>query len=58
LADEIKKDHGIDVQMIRGRDGIFDVKVDGDLIYSKHQTGVFPEHSLILDKLSALSKAK
>lgn len=58
MADEIKRDHDVDAEMIRGRDGVFDVKVDGDLIYSKHETGVFPEHSLILDKLSVLSKAE
>ena len=42
--------------MIEGKGGIFDVKVDGALIYSKHETGEFPQHSLILDKMSALSK--
>lgn len=55
MAEAIKKRHGIDVQLIDGGGGIFDVKANGKLIYSKHQTGVFPEHSLILDKLAALS---
>ena len=43
------------MQLIDGGGGIFDVKADGKLIYSKHETGVFPEHSLILDKLAALT---
>ena len=33
--------------------GIFDVHADGELIFSKHQTGRFPEHSEVLDQLAA-----
>jgi selT/selW/selH-like putative selenoprotein len=29
--------------MIKGRNGIFDVHLDGELVYSKHQTFRFPE---------------
>lgn len=32
--------------------GIFDVTVDGELIYSKYQTGRFPEPGEILDLLN------
>lgn len=42
--------------MIEGGGGVFDVRVDGDLIYSKKETGEFPEHSLINDKIAAVSK--
>ena len=42
--------------MIAGSGGIFDVRADGDLIYSKKETGVFPEHPLIVEKLNAISK--
>jgi len=27
------------VELIPGEGGIFDVKVDGELVYSKHETG-------------------
>ena len=37
--------------MIRGDNGIFDVVVDGDLIYSKHDTGSFPSDDEIIDSL-------
>ncbi len=30
-------------ELIGGGGGVFDVVVDGRLIYSKHQTGRFPE---------------
>jgi selT/selW/selH-like putative selenoprotein len=36
---------------VKGDDGIFDVEVDGDLVYSKHETGRFPEESEIVEIL-------
>lgn len=36
---------------MKGDDGIFDVEVDGDLVYSKHETGRFPEESEIVEIL-------
>jgi len=30
------------VELIRGKDGVFDVRVDGKLVFSKHQLGRFP----------------
>ncbi len=44
--------------MIEGSGGIFDVRVDGDLIYSKEETGMFPEHTLIVERISAISKVR
>jgi selenoprotein W-related protein len=43
LAAELKQEFGIDPKMIAGRGGIFDVHVDGKLVYSKSSTGRFPE---------------
>ena len=40
------------MELIEGGGGIFDVKKDGELIYSKHETGRFPEHDEITDMLS------
>lgn len=58
MAEIIKKELGFEAEMIEGAGGIFDVKVDGNLIYSKQETGEFPEHQLILDKVAALTKVK
>jgi len=42
----------IDVELIEGSGGIFDVRADGDLIYSrKQQDGRFPEHNEVLEAL-------
>jgi selenoprotein W-related protein len=34
---------GIGARLIKGSGGIFDVVVDGRKVFSKHQTGRFPE---------------
>jgi selenoprotein W-related protein len=39
--------------LIEGRGGVFDVVVDGRLVYSKQKTGRFPEHQEILDLIRA-----
>ncbi|MCK6557887.1 hypothetical protein HUU39_05550 [candidate division KSB1 bacterium] len=39
------------VELIEGSHGIFDVKQDGRLLYSKHDTGRFPQSREILMKL-------
>ncbi len=36
-----------------GGGGVFDVTVDGDQIYSKHETGEFPDERAILDQVQA-----
>jgi predicted Rdx family selenoprotein len=44
--------NGIQAQDIPGGKGQFDVLRDGDLIFSKHQTGRFPEHDEIFAALT------
>jgi selenoprotein W-related protein len=39
----LKKNFGVDADLVPGSGGVFDVEVDGKLVYSKHQTGRFPE---------------
>ena len=52
LAARLSKELGIDAELIRGSNGIFDVVADGNLIYSKHRTGRFPEEEEILTLLN------
>jgi len=40
-------------ELIRGDGGVFDVVVDGELIFSKHDEGRFPEEDEILAALGA-----
>jgi selenoprotein W-related protein len=53
LAAAIQRAHGIEPELIEGSGGVFDVTVDGKLIYSKFQTGRFPEDDEILQQLSS-----
>ncbi|MEC9008635.1 MAG: Rdx family protein [Planctomycetota bacterium] len=47
------KDHcDVDATLIEGAGGIFDVVVDGNMIFSKHAVDRFPEHDEILDQLT------
>ncbi|MBU8921661.1 MAG: Rdx family protein [Bacteroidales bacterium] len=44
----------IDVELIDGRGGVFDVHVDEELIYSKHETGRFPDDDEIVSIIEAI----
>jgi len=43
LAAELEKISDKTPRLIRGGGGIFDVRVDGDLVFSKYQKGRFPD---------------
>jgi selT/selW/selH-like putative selenoprotein len=43
--------NGIQAEDIPGSKGQFDVLRDGELIFSKHESGRFPEHDEILATL-------
>jgi selT/selW/selH-like putative selenoprotein len=51
LAASIKQATSAQPTLVEGRGGVFDVTVDGRLIYSKHATGQFPEDEEILEQL-------
>tara|TARA_B100000405_G_C16516495_1_gene349390 strand:- start:196 stop:393 length:198 start_codon:yes stop_codon:yes gene_type:complete len=42
LAAELKESLNLEVEFIRGESGIFDVRYEGRLIYSKHKRDRFP----------------
>jgi selT/selW/selH-like putative selenoprotein len=53
LADEIKKNiNDVNIELIKGSGGDFEVVKDGQLIFSKRKEGRFPESSEILNKLT------
>ncbi len=57
MAAAIKKTFGIEPKLIAGGGGIFDVHADGKLIYSKHETGRFPEDDEIIKLLRPVAGA-
>jgi selenoprotein W-related protein len=50
LVTAIRKVHGgkIETKILPGSGGVFDVQIDGDLVYSKWDTGRFPSNDQIL----------
>jgi selenoprotein W-related protein len=51
LAAKIKSEKGVDVELVKGSGGIYDVYRDDTLIYSKHKTGKFPLDEEVLSQL-------
>ncbi len=54
MAAAIKKEFGIEPKLIEGSGGVFDVTVDGKMVYSKHETGRFPNDDEVLPKIAKL----
>ena len=48
LAEKIRDELGITAQVIPGSKGVYDIVVDGNLIYSKYQTKQFPDNDEII----------
>jgi len=52
LGAEIKQRFGIDVELVKGARGSFEVRLDGTLIFSKTAEDRFPEPEEIFKHLS------
>jgi selenoprotein W-related protein len=46
-----RKIPGVKVTLIEGSGGVFEVKKDDQLIFSKKKIGRFPDHQEIIDRL-------
>ncbi len=53
MAAAIQEQKGVDSELIGGANGVFDVVVDGELIFSKHREGRFPVPDEVLSHLAA-----
>lgn len=51
MSAEIAESTGVTAELTGGGGGIFDVKLDGELIFSKFDCGRFPEPGEIAGKL-------
>jgi len=51
VSKEIRVKTGLDPKLTPGSGGIFDVKLNGETVFSKHQVGRFPKDSEISDLL-------
>jgi selenoprotein W-related protein len=48
----LKKHCKIEVELIKSGGGVFEVMVDGELIYSKKATGNFPDEAQLLKQIA------
>jgi selenoprotein W-related protein len=53
LAAAILRERGVEAQLTPGANGIFDVVVDGKKVFSKHETGRFPQNDEIVSLLGS-----
>ena len=51
LAEKLEEAFGVETFLIGGAGGIFDVNLDGALIYSKHDTGEFPDEDALVEEI-------
>jgi len=49
VAAELKQAFGVQAKLVEGSGGVFDVTVDGQLVYSKHDTGRFPDDGEVVE---------
>ncbi|MCB1033541.1 MAG: Rdx family protein [Acidobacteria bacterium] len=54
LADAIREQLGLEAKLVKGRSGVFEVVLDGELIYSKKAEGRFPEVGEVEEALADL----
>jgi selT/selW/selH-like putative selenoprotein len=51
LAARIQEEFGVEPQLVKDDNGVFDVVADGRLLFSKHREGRFPEEEEVLEAL-------
>ena len=51
MVADIFRELGMQPELIKGTDGVFDVVADGVLIFSKHRAGRFPDATEIVKAL-------
>ncbi len=51
MADEFREAFNVEPELIAGSGGVFDVMVDGKLVFSKSAAGRFPQPGEVVKKL-------
>ena len=54
----MEKECGADVTLLAGSGGVFEVTADGELLYSKRATGVFPDDNQLVQTLARRAAGK
>ena len=51
MAEQIKKELGVDVRLIKSGGGVFEIMADQKLVFSKKKENRFPEPGEVLESL-------
>jgi selT/selW/selH-like putative selenoprotein len=54
LEAKLSRELGVKARLIKGDNGVFDIAANGNLVFSKHATGRFPEEHEIVEALRPL----
>ena len=49
---ELEQAVGATAELLKGDNGVFDVTVDGELVFSKHSEGRFPKPGEVAERLA------
>jgi len=52
-VEKLQKNFALTPELIPGRNGVFDVRLDDEMIFSKHELGRFPEENEIVEIIKA-----
>jgi selT/selW/selH-like putative selenoprotein len=50
----LKKQFEVETELIKSAGGVFEVVVEGELVYSKKATGDFPDETILVQLISTL----
>ena len=53
MAALLEKHCNLKVELIKSSGGVFEVVIDGDLLYSKKKTGEFPDEMQLVKQITA-----
>ena len=51
----MSRELGIEAELVEGGRGVFDVTVDGTLVFSKHEEGRFPDEAAVVETIRSLA---
>ena len=55
MAEELKKEFKVEAKLVPGTGGVFDVVVDGKVVFSKFEVGRFPGPGEVTGKITSCS---
>ncbi|NOZ94257.1 MAG: hypothetical protein GXP47_05895 [Acidobacteria bacterium] len=57
MAAEIQRELGVTPRLVKGKGGVFDVVVDGRLVFSKHQLHRFPDPGEVVRRIREMDES-